>query len=92
MALNPNILGFDPILLTHGTSRVLLTEAKSYLSVQTDGGCTVTVTRADKPDGTALGAPASTFTVAPGTFKTQAVDWQVYSIAAAGGAARVCLG
>lgn len=91
MALNPNILGFDPFNLAAGNSVILPTEAKSYLSIQTDSGCTVTVTRVDNAAGGAA-APASTFTVAPSTFKTQPVDWQFIQLAAAGGGARICLG
>ena len=92
MAINPNILSFDPELVGNGGSVVVSTEAKSYISIQTDSGCTVTVTRVDFATGGVTGAPASSFAVAPGTFKSQAVDWQYYQIAAAGGSARVCLG
>lgn len=92
MALNPNILSFDPELVGSGGSVVVSTEAKSYISVQTDSGCTVTITRVDFAAGGVVGAPASSFTVAPSTFKTLPVDWQFYQIAAAGGSARVCLG
>jgi adhesin HecA-like repeat protein len=93
--INPNSLDFEVRLVAASASTIIEAQIYSYLSIITDSGCTATVTRVDNASGTVIsggsGAPSS-FTVAVSTFKTIPVDWQYYTVAAAGGVCRVCLG